>query len=534
MASRSFLAAMQRARCGDVAAQIGLGKAYLYGHDGAAANQQSALFWLARAEQGGAACVRRMIWEDIALDVARRSLQADLVLACYAEGGRAGSSVARWRYAQWALAPDARPQSDRALALAWLRELADEGHAEAAFRLLAWLRAQPAQPTHADELARLARLAAVPPAGGAGPAAGGTEAADPPGLLAQAEALLDHADRHPDVIRFGRQLLERAARTGSAEAQFRLGLWHGQMDRQARTLDAGERIGKASHTEAQRWLSRAAAQGHAEASYALACLYRNRHFTRYSVGLADEALGKAAALGHAEAQYQLGRRLWRRRGVDLASRLEASAWLWLSARNGVTQADDMLRRLIEPARPASQRQWDQAARYVMRMSLSGPLRLMGMRVRLAHAFGLERNEMMWLDPLQARHGHCLAVDVSAACSRARPRLILLDSALQQRVLAEACTLFRGGPKAGGAGGEGDEGGEDDRLARLDLLLELARPRLRKVLPGAAANGPGCGRTQDRQPAYNAGSDTQSAARGAEISHDDPARYLHFTHSGWPD
>ncbi|MGT2493976.1 hypothetical protein ACU4GD_34485 [Cupriavidus basilensis] len=99
-------------------------------------------------------------------------------------------------------------------------------------------------------------------------------------MLAQAEALLDHADRHPDVIRFGRQLLERAARTGSAEAQFRLGLWHGQMDRQARTLDAGERIGKASHTEAQRWLSRAAAQGHAEASYALACLYRNRHFTR--------------------------------------------------------------------------------------------------------------------------------------------------------------------------------------------------------------------------------------------------------------
>ncbi|MGT2493979.1 hypothetical protein ACU4GD_34500 [Cupriavidus basilensis] len=57
---------------------------------------------------------------------------------------------------------------------------------------------------------------------------------------------------------------------------------------------------------------------------------------------------------------------------------------------------------------------------------------------------------------------------------------------------------------------------------------------RKVLPGAAANGPGRGRTQDRQPAYNAGSDTQSAARGAEISHDDPARYLHFTHSGWPD
>ncbi|KJK24688.1 hypothetical protein UB46_08175 [Burkholderiaceae bacterium 16] len=156
---------------------------------------------------------------------------------------------------------------------------------------------------------------------------------------------------------------------------------------------------------------------------------------------------------------------------------------------------------------------------------------MGMRVRLAQAFGLERNEMMWLDPLQARHGHCLAVDVSAACSRARPRLILLDSALQQRVLAEACTLFRSAPKSGGEGGEG---GENDRLARLDLLLELARPRLRKVLPGAAASGPGGGRTQDREPAYNAGSDSQSAARGAKASHDDPARYLHFTHSGRPD
>ncbi|MGT2493975.1 hypothetical protein ACU4GD_34480 [Cupriavidus basilensis] len=76
-------------------------------------------------------------------------------------------------------------QSDHgALALAWLRELADEGHAEAAFRLLAWLQSAACpKPTHADRnWRRLARLAAVPPAGGAGPAAGGTEAADPPGF----------------------------------------------------------------------------------------------------------------------------------------------------------------------------------------------------------------------------------------------------------------------------------------------------------------------------------------------------------------
>ncbi|WP_459575297.1 tetratricopeptide repeat protein [Cupriavidus sp. 8B] len=524
MASRPFLAAMKRARCGDVAAQISLGKAYLHGHDGAAANQHSALFWLARAAHGGASSVRQMIWEGIALEVARRSTQADLVLACYAQGGAAGSLVARWRYAQWALAPDARPQADRALAVAWLRELADGGHADAAFRLLLWLRAQPAGLTNADELARLARLAAGRPAASIHACAADPEPTDASGLLEQADALLNHAERHPDVIRRGRELLERAARAGLAEAQFRLGLWHGQLDRQARALDAASRVGKPSHTGAQRWLSCAAAQGHAGACFALACLYRNRHFTRYDVRLADEALGRAAALGHAEAQYQFGRRLWRKRGADLASRLEASAWLWRSGRNGVAAAAELLRTLIEPARPAAQRQWDLPARHVMRVPLRGALRLMGMRVRLAQAFGLERNEMLWLDPPRARHGHCLAVDVSAASPRTRPRLVLLETALQQRVLAEACLLFRDAEHAVA------EGSESERRCRLDELLECARPAPGKT-PCKTAGGV---RTGNREPAYNAGSDTQPAARGANASHDDPARYLHCVHTGYPD
>jgi len=67
------------------------------------------------------------------------------------------------------------------------------------------------------------------------------------------------------------------------------------------------------------------------------------------------------------------------------------------------------------------------------------------------------------------------------------------------------------------------------LCRLAPLPERARQASGKA-PSRAAGGV---RVGNREPAYNAGSDTHPAARGAKASHDDPARYRHPAHTGYP-
>lgn len=474
---------MQRARTGDVASQIAIGEAYLRGTDGTSKNEQSALFWLSRAAASGDVSARQVIGKEIDLTTARRSACADLVLSCYAEAGGLGNRNARWRYAEWALAADAPPLIDRELALRWLRELASDGHTQATWLLLLHLRSTPAARRPEDDLTKLAESAARASILNQQAAQQSTarerrskqrfsalnsagETSDV--LIRQVDALAT-ATMDGEASQVAFQLLEKAAAAGHPEGQYRLGCAYGQLGNDKPPLSPRTSPGAPKHRLAVYWLSLAAEQGHAGASYALAHVFRNRNFSGYSVDASDAALAKAARLGHPLAQYEFGRLLLRRRARSLDHRIEGSYWLWKSHLNGHHEARELLGRLVEIASPARQRLWDAAAGYTQRVELQGLDRMMGMRIRLAQAFGLDSSELLLLEVPGAIREHCLVVNIQSSLVNRRIRLVLVETALQKKVLKEAESILMA-----------------NSAAILEEDLHARRKRLASIL--ALANG----------------------------------------------
>lgn len=103
----------------------------------------------------------------------------------------------------------------------------------------------------------------------------------------------------------------RAAEQGLSEAQFQVGLHHFQLALQhCRQLGFDHYSpGKAcsqGESQAEKWLRKAADQGHAKAQYSLATLYRNGVGVAQSDAAAMSWYQKAAGQGLAEAQYGIG------------------------------------------------------------------------------------------------------------------------------------------------------------------------------------------------------------------------------------
>jgi TPR repeat protein len=195
MANREELAIIRNARAGHVAAQLELGKLYLFGSAGLPQSLPTALHWLERAARQACSPAWQLIGDHIPLEIAQRNptalapwyerayddgsvhaglVFAQLVLGAAAPGAaphpkavRALEDAARagFPHAQWLLAQqDKRPAPARAPATAsdaaaparaapvaaqpptrpapqgWLRRAADNGVAEAQFDVLeqAW------------------------------------------------------------------------------------------------------------------------------------------------------------------------------------------------------------------------------------------------------------------------------------------------------------------------------------------------------------------------------------------------------------
>lgn len=90
MASRDLLPVIRAARAGDAAAQLTLGRHYLFGGSGLPRNPMSALHWLDRAARRGIAEAWQLIGEHVTYETVRNTASISAVLPWYEKAFDAG------------------------------------------------------------------------------------------------------------------------------------------------------------------------------------------------------------------------------------------------------------------------------------------------------------------------------------------------------------------------------------------------------------------------------------------------------------
>ncbi|MGZ9046409.1 MAG: hypothetical protein ACXW24_18480 [Telluria sp.] len=487
MANREELGIIRGARSGSAAAQLELGKLYLFGSTGLPKSLPTALHWLDRAAQQDCAEACELIGAHIPVELAMQSQRP--VVRWYERAHDAGVARAGLVFAQLVLsAGDLQHHAAmRAKALRALQLAAGEGFIDARHLLALQTAAGAGSPAPAVPLPppRPAQCAAAPePVRDVAGAA--WEACDWQGYLVhalpQARALVRGAadgrladrlapsdilllsrcaqvldggrvahDAGPDEIQ---RFWELAAAEHDPGAQLAMGLWCARMRLDGRRTAAG--AGSANFRKAIRWLAMAGEQGMAEAWYALARIYIKPEFSQRNVGVAQGYLEQAAGMGYRAAQLECGNSAWRARRENESNDVRAVYWLQKAAAQGCAEARAALRK-IAPREFA--RQPAQAA------ALAGAHPLLAARLELAAVFGLSRAEALLLDVARADCGHCLVVDIRSSYGRSKRRLVMVESAHERETLKRILQVFEG--IDGGPGGP--EGNYRQRLYRLKSL-----------------------------------------------------------------
>jgi TPR repeat protein len=509
MANREELAIIRAARAGQAAAQLALGRLYLFGSAGLPNSLPTALHWLERAAQQGSAAACELIGKHIPLELARRSERplarwyacaydggvagAGLVLAqlvlgeqpeagadagcrakarqALAEAAAAGVADAQWLLSRQhepapPMAPAASPAAIAApepLNQRWLRRAADSGLPQAQFALLdaAWdARQWDAYLQRALPLARALLLAAD--------AAGKVPFAPAPGevtLLSRCARALAGGQAQASVGAAElQQFWELAAAGHDRHAQMALGLWCARMQADGTRTAVG--AGSANFKKAIRWLTLAGEQGLAEAWYALSRIYIKPEFSQRNVVDAQRYLERAAEMGYRDAQLECGNSAWRARRENETNDVRAVYWLQKAAAHGCAQAAAALHKIAPRAAGPAYTDTGALAGDAGRAA-SHPL--LAARLELAAMFSLSRAEALLLDVRQADQGHCLVIDIRASYGRSKRRLALVETAQQRHALDRIVLLFENVD----CGPAGPEGNYRQRLYRLKTLVPEA-------------------------------------------------------------
>jgi hypothetical protein len=393
MANREELAIIRNARAGQAAAQLELGKLYLFGSTGLPQSLPTALHWLERAARQNCAQAWQLIGNHIPLELAQASAAtlapwyerayedgsvhaglvfAQLVLDMPAGGGapanpkamraledaaRAGFPAAQWLLARRrelsATPAPAGATSLNAAAVAavagasagWLRRAADNGVADAQFAVLngAWDAGR-----WSDYLARALPLARAQVAAASGRAQVHRLAPGDIALLSRVARLLEGGG-HAALLQPGEPLCfwELAAAEHDRHAQLAMGLRCARMGIDGRRIangGAGEG-GAANFKKAIRWLTLAGEQGLAQAWYALSRIYIKPEFSQRNVADAQKFLERAAEMGYCDAQLECGNNAWRARRENESNDVRAVYWLQKAAAQGSGEAAALLRKI---------------------------------------------------------------------------------------------------------------------------------------------------------------------------------------------
>ena len=530
MANREELAIIRNARAGQVAAQLELGKLYLFGSAGLPQSLPTALHWLDRAARQDCPPAWQLIGNHIPLELAQRNAAA--VAQWYERAYDDGSLHAGLVYAQLMLDASAaiqpHPKAVQAL----------EDAARAGFPHAQWILSQrqgkPAQPP-----ARTAAPGTAAPA----PGTAGRMTARPSGLdgqrrppsgagaaqyaaldaawaarrwsefleraLPQARALVSERGEQGEMRRFAPDeitLLSRCARLfepaldgvsglpaldagavacgpgeplvfwelAAAEhdghAQLALGLRCARMrvDGRRCTGTAGP-AHVANFKKAIRWLTLAGEQGLAEAWYALSRIYIKPEFSQRNVADAQRYLERAAEMGYRDAQLECGHNAWRARRENENNDVRAVYWLQKAAAQDSPDAEVLLRKIAPRAATAPYTETGRLLASHADALATHPL--LAARIELAALFGLSRAEALLLDVGASDQGHCLVIDIRASYGRSKRRLVLVESAHERQALDRIVRLF----EQVDCGPAGPEGNYRQRLYRLRTVLNVALP-----------------------------------------------------------
>ena len=247
--------------------------------------------------------------------------------------------------------------------------------------------------------------------------------------------------------------LIQAAELGLTIAKLTLGLRLAQFNEDE---SAGQHlvtpIGKsnASLKKAAYWLELAAKDGDRDAWFALGEIYRRPQFSGYSAAESDHCFDRAADLGHAQAQYRRGANLWRKREkvAEKVRGLQASYWIWQAHQQGVSEAQELLGKILENVPNPKKNDWhdlatfaEEALNHHAEHKLDHEWILLCHRLIIANQFNLSKAELLLCDIGQLQHEHCVVVDIRYELPKILPRLIQIDTTQQRRSLLAAGKAF---------------------------------------------------------------------------------------------
>jgi TPR repeat protein len=539
MASREFLKIMKLARSGDALAQQKIGHIYMLGNDGVPKNSQNALLWLEKASVsvGFNEEIFNFVADHLELSINLSSSQAPFAWKCLLLAANAGHTRARWLMTQAIsqFAPQTNQISETpitALAFAQMSEKnwSDAGGLES-FRTLAhrYLEELADLSSFSEQASAKKLLAQCLQDGRLGTLdvdrskkiiaslatqsndlglssllslgfsfSQGIDASLVPALKMHLPSLLNnkkHLNEHlPIYWAAWQQLqnadaLEIAAELGHVPAQLAMGLRLAKLDTTVdevinteedknKETESKTNSGNARLKRAVYWLKLAANHGEREAWYALGLINRMPQYSGYSAEDSNTYFDKAADLGHPQAQYRKGAALWRKRAQlsEEVEGLQASYWVWHASQQGVTEAQELLSKIMESHSNPKANDWQPLASAVaLAMAenshrFTGEILLMCHRVIVANQLNLSKAELLLADIAAIQHEHGAVVDIRAELPRSTPRLILIETLEQRKALMMASKAFANAELSNSL----DEGNLRQRRYRLEKLMEMVQ------------------------------------------------------------
>ena len=450
MASREFLKILSSARLGDVSAQQMLASAYLTGAFKTPIQPSNALIWL---EKSYFSLTNQELEKNSSSNTQIFNLLSQVATINLSETVNSPAFEFGWN-SFWSMAETAsNPETQNAAKWQLANLLINPINQEIQSQLVDWLKKKalstPLEKIAALDFSGLQKLAKVYL----------QELADGNSTFAgSAKELLIKLQPKNEALSSlwkvwldekNEEALTRAAELGLTIAKLTLGLRLAQLDDR---VEAVETKSNASLKKAAHWLELAAKDGDRDAWYALGEIYRRPQFSGYNANESDRCFDRAADLGHAQAQLRKGANLWRKRekSDEKVRGLQASYWVWQAQQQGISEAKDLLAKILESCPNPKKNEWFELAQYAEQAlnhhaehKLDEDWLLLCHRIIIANQFNFSKAELLLCEVGQLQHEHCVVVDIRWELPKILPRLIEIETIQQRRALLAAGKAFAG-------------------------------------------------------------------------------------------
>jgi TPR repeat protein len=487
MASREFLKILSSARLGDVSAQQMLASAYLTGAFKTPIQPANALIWL---EKSYFSITNHQLVEKSSSSTEISSVLAQVATINLSETFNSPAFEFGWN-SFWSMAETrGNPETQSAAKWQLANLLINPINQEIQSQLIDWLKKKalstPLEKIAALDFSGLQKLAKVYL----------QELADGNSTFASSakELLIKLQPKNEALSSLWKVWLDeqnedalmQAAELGLTAAKLTLGLRLAQLDG---NLDSEKNKSNASLKKAAHWLELAAKDGDRDAWYALGEIYRRPQFSGYNAAESDRCFDRAADLGHAQAQLRKGANLWRKRekSEEKVRGLQASYWVWQAQQQGVSEAKDLLGKILESCPSPRTNEWHELAQCAevainrhAEHKLDEDWLLLCHRIIIANQFNFSKAELLLCEVGQLQHEHCVVVDIRWELPKILPRLIQIETIQQRRALLAAGKAF--------AGSEMDlEGNLRQRRYRFDRVTDWLTTTFANQVVDAEAN-----------------------------------------------